>query len=371
MAASIPPSREPAFTAPGPLAPAFAARAMPENERSEEVFRNLLQGIAVVAGLTHASFLALFLWAGVDVLAVVNVASVMCYVWIFFLARGGQIGKAWFLTVFEVLTHAMLATFVIGWDSSFHYYILLVIPVAVVSPMRPLLFKGATVLAVAGLYIGLDVAMRNAGAPHRLSAAVIDGLHYFNVFGTMLILTFLAGCYYYLIDKAHTALRTMAATDPLTQLHNRRSVIEIIGREESRLRRAPQQQLSFVLCDLDHFKGINDSRGHETGDVVLKAVSRALSASIRDIDHLARWGGEEFLAVLPDTDAASAQRVAERLRADVEALNLSVGGTPLTVSVTLGVATQRAGESAEQAIARADAALYEGKRGGRNRVVLA
>jgi len=216
----------------------------------------------------------------------------------------------------------------------------------------------------------LDIALRHQGPAKALPPFVIDGLHYFNVVGVMIILIFLAGYYYFLINKAAAALHEMASTDPLTQLKNRRAISDVIKREEGRVRRGPHQ-LSFILCDLDHFKRINDTRGHDVGDLVLTTVSQALSGGIRDVDYIARWGGEEFLAVLPDTDEQGAMVVAERLRSKVATLQTQAGGQALPISMTLGVATKLPGETAEQTIARADAALYEGKRSGRNRVVCA
>jgi diguanylate cyclase (GGDEF)-like protein len=335
-----------------------------------EAFRSLLKGIGVLAGLTHVAFCSLFFWADVTALAYVNIASVLSYVIVFELARRGEIEKSWALTVVEVLGHAILAVSVIGWDSGFHYYILLVIPVAVISSIRPVWLKGATVLSVMLTYLLLDIALRHQGPAKALPPFVIDGLHYFNVVGVMIILIFLAGYYYFLINKAAAALHEMASTDPLTQLKNRRAISDVIKREEGRVRRGPHQ-LSFILCDLDHFKRINDTRGHDVGDLVLTTVSQALSGGIRDVDYIARWGGEEFLAVLPDTDEQGAMVVAERLRSKVATLQTQAGGQALPISMTLGVATKLPGETAEQTIARADAALYEGKRSGRNRVVCA
>lgn len=335
-----------------------------------EAFCALLKGIGVLAGLTHVAFCGLFFWAGVKPLAYVNIASVLCYVAVFDLARRGHVEKAWALTVLEVLGHAILAVAVIGWDTGFHYYILLVIPVAVISAIRPVGLKAATVLGVMLTYLGLDVALRHQGPARDLPAYVVDGLHYFNVVGVMVILIFLAGYYYFLINRAAAALREMASTDPLTQLKNRRAIGEVIRREVSRVRRG-QPSLSFVLCDLDHFKSINDTRGHDAGDLVLKQVSVALGEGIRDVDFVARWGGEEFLVLLPDTSMDGALIVAERLRKRIEALLIDGHGEPFGVSMTLGVATLQPDESAEQAIARADAALYSGKRAGRNRVVQA
>lgn len=337
-----------------------------------EAFRALLQGIGVIAGVTHVAFCALFFWANVAPLAYVNIASVLSYVWVFELARRGRVERAWAVTVLEVLGHAILAVSVIGWDTGFHYYILLVIPVAVISSIRPLILKAITVVGVMMSYLVLDIVLRHREPPSALPAVVIDGLHYFNVVGVMIILIFLAGYYYYLINKATKALRDMALSDPLTQLRNRRAITEMIRREESRLRRG-QHHLSFILCDLDHFKVINDSKGHDVGDEVLKVVSKTLASCMRDVDFVARWGGEEFLAVLPDTDPEGAKLVAERIRHKVanQVIDVAGVGEPLKVTMTLGVATVRPGEGAEQAIIRADAALYEGKHQGRNRVTFA
>lgn len=336
-----------------------------------EAFRSLLQGIGVIAGLTHVAFCSLFFWAHVTSLAYVNIGSVLSYVWVFALARRGQVEQAWAVTVLEVLGHAILAVSVIGWDTGFHYYILLVIPVAVISSIKPVALKAATVLGVMITYLVLDIVLRHRTPPNELPMVVIDGLHYFNVVGVMIILLFLAGYYYYLIDKAANALREMAATDPLTHLKNRRAITEVIRREESRVRRG-QPYLSFILCDLDHFKSINDTKGHDAGDAVLRSVSKTLQSCMRDVDFVARWGGEEFLAVLPDTDEDGAKLVAERIRGKIEGTLIDTNGNePFKVTMTLGVAVIRKGENAEQTIARADAALYEGKRNGRNRVVAA
>lgn len=336
----------------------------------QQAFRALLQGVAVVAGLTHLSFLALFSWAHVHSLAVINIASVLSYVWAFMLARRGQVWRAWIVTVIEVLGHAILAVTVIGWASGFHLYILLVIPVAVISSIRPLPLKMLTVVAVAFTYLALDMLLRHGLPPETLPPAVLDGLHYFNVLGAMLILVFLAGYYYYLNLQAEAALHAMASTDPLTGLRNRRAVHDAIRQEEARVRRT-REPLAFALCDIDHFKAVNDTHGHDAGDEVLKAVSHVLADSVREMDIVARWGGEEFLVVMPATPQPSAALVAERLRRHVEALTIEVNGQILRASITLGLAVLGDDETTEQAIARADHALYDGKHAGRNRVVLA
>jgi diguanylate cyclase (GGDEF)-like protein len=123
--------------------------------------------------------------------------------------------------------------------------------------------------------------------------------------------------------------------------------------------------LSIAICDLDHFKRINDGFGHKTGDAVLVAAAHAMGTHLRAEDQLGRLGGEEFLVLLPDTDGPAAHHVAEKLRAE-----LAAAGTPVPVTVSIGVATWD-GEAPEDLLHRADEALYAAKQAGRDRVMAA
>jgi diguanylate cyclase (GGDEF)-like protein len=153
-----------------------------------------------------------------------------------------------------------------------------------------------------------------------------------------------------------------ARIDALTGLANRRALEEILAAEISRAQRFAHQ-LAVVLLDLDRFKEINDSFGHAAGDVMLRAVSRLLISLARQGDTVARWGGEEFVVVLPETDLAGAQRFAERLRRTIEAH--SVGD--MKTSASCGVATMLPEDSVEELLGAADQALYRAKSNGRNR----
>ena len=153
-----------------------------------------------------------------------------------------------------------------------------------------------------------------------------------------------------------------ARIDSLTGLANRRAVEEILAAEIPRAQRFAHQ-LAVVLLDLDHFKDINDSFGHAAGDVMLRAVSQLLTSLARQGDTVARWGGEEFVVVLPETDLAGAQRFAERLRRTIEAH--SVGD--MHTSASCGVATMLPEDSVEELLGAADQALYQAKANGRNR----
>lgn len=159
-----------------------------------------------------------------------------------------------------------------------------------------------------------------------------------------------------LLDRLHS----QAGTDQLTGLPNRRRLSEECERETARAARHGSA-LSLAVLDLDHFKRFNDERGHMAGDELLCAAVRAWQTALRATDFLARYGGEEFVVLLPDCELETAREVIERVRV----------ATPSGQSCSAGVVRWQPGESPESAIARADEALYEAKRAGRDRVVVA
>jgi diguanylate cyclase (GGDEF)-like protein len=160
-------------------------------------------------------------------------------------------------------------------------------------------------------------------------------------------------------------LEELATHDSLTGVVNRRKFNELIVDEFERVRRYGSP-LSFVILDIDHFKQVNDTLGHEAGDQVLVAVAQLLGDGIRSVDTLARWGGEEFVLLLPQVSAPGARDLADRLRREVRA-----GRLPGDVTVSCGVAEHRPPETPDGLFARADAALYRAKAEGRDRVVVA
>ena len=163
----------------------------------------------------------------------------------------------------------------------------------------------------------------------------------------------------------------MAITDALTGLHNRRYMETHLGTlvEQAAQRGKP---LAALVLDIDHFKSINDTHGHDAGDDVLREFALRIRRSIRNIDLACRFGGEEFVVVMPDTDMAVAAAVAERLRRRVagEPFPIQRGTTLLNVTLSIGIAALGGAEDTAAAmLKRADQALYRAKRDGRNRVV--
>jgi len=165
--------------------------------------------------------------------------------------------------------------------------------------------------------------------------------------------------------------RERAERDPLTRLRNRRAFDAALDGEAARFRRYVRP-LSVLLVDLDHFKQINDTHGHEAGDAVLQLVARTLEHELRDNDLPARFGGEEFVVLLPETDRSHAQDAAERLRRAIEALDFSWQGRPIPIRASIGVAScPECADSPHDLIRAADEALYEAKENGRNQVRVA
>ncbi len=173
---------------------------------------------------------------------------------------------------------------------------------------------------------------------------------------------------------ANSALEQLATTDALTGIGNRRRMTTQIAVEIERARRF-RHSLSLLMIDIDHFKRINDAHGHDTGDRAIAAVARTLSLGMRSFDMVARFGGEEFVVLMPETDREVAAKAAARLRAAVAGVELaSDSGQPIWMTISVGVAAfhpDAMPESPSALLSRADKALYQAKAEGRDRVVCA
>jgi len=175
------------------------------------------------------------------------------------------------------------------------------------------------------------------------------------------------------LKKSNQLLLQLSNTDPLTSLHNRRFLMDTLAKEVERSCRT-EIPLALVMIDIDHFKRVNDTYGHQVGDAVLVAVAALLQGQLRPYDTAARFGGEEFVLVLPSTELMAAGAVAERLRKLTANLSFAKeGATDLVLTISAGVAVVSPGSivNADDLIRQADTALYRAKQDGRNRVVLA
>lgn len=167
--------------------------------------------------------------------------------------------------------------------------------------------------------------------------------------------------------QQNRVLETLSVTDSLTGLYNRSKLDAILSDQLARFKRT-QREFTLLMMDIDHFKTLNDSYGHITGDEILAAVGRILIQSIRSIDYAARYGGDEFIIILVETSAEPALKTAERIRSQVENMRYSANGSTITVTVSIGIVQCRPDDMTPTAVfIRADNALYEAKHAGRNR----
>ena len=166
---------------------------------------------------------------------------------------------------------------------------------------------------------------------------------------------------------AKEALRREASRDSLTSLWNRKAILDILERDLLRAER-DHDPVGVIMIDVDHFKSINDSRGHAAGDAVLRIIASGIAAVVRPYDSVGRCGGEEFLIVAPGCGLAETWELAERVRNHVAGCVINVGGSPVRVTISLGIATGDCAADSEKLLHAADAALYQAKNAGRNRV---
>ncbi len=174
------------------------------------------------------------------------------------------------------------------------------------------------------------------------------------------------------LEDVNKQLVKLSITDGLTELFNHRHIHELLGEEFERSQRTGES-IGVVMMDLDHFKAVNDTHGHPTGDVILRETARMIRDSAREIDMPGRYGGEEFIALLPETDEEEAANFAQRIRTAVEGYVFRDDETTVRMTVSGGVAACARGDhdSPQRLLKRADDALYAAKEGGRNRVVRA
>ncbi|PUA98103.1 diguanylate cyclase (GGDEF)-like protein [Acidovorax sp. 107] len=231
-------------------------------------------------------------------------------------------------------------------------------------------------LAVEAVVLGgraVVAVSTHAEATSILQSSALQTLTFFATFSVVLVSS--VGFVFMLRDRADENNRVLAALDPLTGVANRRSLITALDRDVARAQRM-REPMALLMVDIDHFKDVNDQYGHPAGDRVLCSVVNVLRQRVRAQDLVGRYGGEEFLVLLPDTGLAGAEQLARELCKAAEESRCPVDGVPgpgIAVTVSIGVFGGRleSGDSWDMLIAAADRALYQAKNNGRNRVEVA
>jgi diguanylate cyclase (GGDEF)-like protein len=322
--------------------------------------------VAFVAGdiwLRHHSGHAAAGWPGVlselGALPAMPIAAALVVAW----SRRGALRASVAALVAIAALEAGLAWHVLQWGP--HAQLLLPAFVLIPLTFSPVLLRGwdfaaATVLSMAGPLVLVQWGAPSAGERFGLILSM------FVAICTSLVANLFALRSQKKSFRLEQQLRAFADMDELTQLPRRRRVFEL-GRRILQRAERHHQPFSVLYIDADHFKSVNDRFGHEAGDRALRLVSRAIQDGLRPNDVCGRFGGEEFVALLPNTDRDDAARVAERLRKRVEEMRQF----EVALTISVGVAQHLPGEQIDRVIRRADAALLDAKGSGRNRVVIA
>lgn len=326
----------------------------------------------------HTTLIIFFLVNGVVPMVVFNIVSAVIYTACHMLIAREKYVLLYYITFSEVVLHSYTATILVGWPSGFAMYILAITPV--VFYMHFSLSESATLkeTLMIGLCAMLAFVTCKVISCHIEPSYVISERPAMIVYIYNSIITFVMILFFSLVfmremlyshnvlEKQNQRLDRMAGVDALTGLYNRRSLSKFLDTAVMSGR-----TYSIIMCDIDDFKKVNDTYGHDAGDEVLRSISSALTSSLRDGDYVCRWGGEEIVILATGTDVRVAAKVAERLRKAVDEMPITHGGQDIHCTITVSAADSTEKDNPSDIITLADNRLYAGKRSGKNCVVSA
>jgi diguanylate cyclase (GGDEF)-like protein len=343
--------------------PKVAVVSDPLGHQAKQVLAGAVARMAVAAGLVDIVYFLFFLAIGSPVLAWVNVLSVLIYSGIYELVRRRRLALAIALFWLEVFPHAVLGTLMLGWGSGFHYLALIFVPMVMMTDSRLTGVAKAVFLVL--ILASVEGILWQQGPVAPITELQLLMVRWFNLLLFVVMMAMLTSYYWGKIASAEKRLRTLGTVDALTGLHNRHYFEKAWSLAGAQQRRA-KGTLCLLMVDLDHFKPLNDTHGHQAGDRMLVECGRIFREAVRDIDTLARWGGEEFALLLPGTTLEQSKVVAERMRAGIEALVVIHQGAELRCTASFGLTEMLPADALDQMITRADRALYTSKMAGRN-----
>lgn len=347
--------------------------------KEEHTPAQILEFSAVTLELSHVVILLMFLYVKIYFMVAVNVVSLILYIGCFFVAKKGTYRMFYSIVYIEVCAHVILATIMIGDRAGFTMHWIAILSILymccygfrTVSPAKGTFHPFVFDFTSFALFLALKVYCYYRPPLHPLTASAYRMFYLVNytitLFAVILSLSIFITQAMQLRAKLlekNALLERMSTTDTLTGLSTRRIVSDFFEM-------SAQNDIPFcaILGDIDDFKKVNDTYGHEYGDKVLVMVSDAFRSSVRKTDIVCRWGGEEILVILPQCDLSNAKRVAEKIRETVGGGAVPYGDGEIRVTMTLGIAASSEAVNMEKVVSAADANLYYGKRHGKNRVV--
>jgi len=318
----------------------------------------------------HILLTGLFYFLAYIDLALLNIACTIAWIHGRKLNTQGKQPLAIVFLSAEVILHTIAAVSILGWESGFQFYLIGALVFNIFNGKVRLREIFILLVIFMGVFFGLKIFTSTQTYTHA-TWWLMDLMYYSNVLTAMVAMSLVSYYFKEVSNDSETKIRSIANRDYLTGLLTRRSMSEDVSKELS-VCLTNKQNSAVIMADIDFFKGINDTYGHTCGDEVLKKVASHLKQNLRHVDSVFRWGGEEFMLVLPNISLDNAKEVCEGLREDINAMVFSFENNKVGVSMTFGLAAfNEENDSIEEVIADADKALYKGKKSGRNRVVLA
>lgn len=327
----------------------------------------------------HVILFVLFFFLHVIPLVLFNIGSVSIYLYCARILRNGESPiKVFYLTYLEIIAYSFVATICVGWRFGFSQYIIGLIPFGyymcytLIRDSRKYFIATMLGLFAFFCFIGCRMLSLYTGAFYDLELTAVGELMIY-IFNSICNFTFLLMVSLIFIMEMQVAtnklssqnaiLDKLASIDPLTGLYNRRSMQVFLNHAlES------GETFCLVMCDIDNFKKVNDTYGHDSGDIVLKEISKIIQQQIKEHGCVCRWGGEEIL-ILSNAPLDYTCQIAQNIRRNVENHIFYFNEKIVHCSLTLGIALHKPGESVENTIMHADSRLYYGKQNGKNRVV--
>ncbi len=337
-------------------------------QRCREDFK-VFYYVLLAAMIAHLFFIFLFYAIDVPVLSVFNLFSVIFYIFGLKLFVRSLIQNdfgllVWLITV-EIILHAYLASYYMGLASGFQYYILTLTAYPLFTKNSHLILSVLRLWIIVAAYIFIEAWLDHATPIVKVNQNTLQMIRYANLSCFILFSGSISFAFVKGTRLNQDALIAMATFDKLTGLNNRYS-LETFTEANVVQSKQTGKPLSMLIADIDFFKEINDQHGHLCGDYVLSKVADIMRSALRSQDVIGRWGGEEFMVILPDTDTTTLAMLAERLRLTMMKTVFTYANEEISITVTVGGATMVESDTVESLILRTDQALYQGKNNGRN-----
>ena len=325
----------------------------------------VINTVGILGILVHAVYAPIFFSLDLPVLGYINIGSVITWISGWIINRKGYSFFAIILLTFEVAVHTIATVYYLGWESGFQYYLFGAIPFTMFNNRlkTPAIIFATSIITL--LFVGL-YHYSHIWQAVKIKHSVVELFFYTNSFITFFGIAISSFYFRYAASKSFNEVSFLANTDELTGLWNRRKANLELQRW---LVVKEVQPFSLIICDIDDFKKVNDNHGHLVGDKVIHKVAKKLQENLRHHEMVSRWGGEEFLIALPNTELDHAKNIAMRIRDSINHMLILDHEFEIKITLTYGVTEYKEGMTLEELIRASDQKMYKGKQSGKDCVV--